>query len=207
MIQGVLQCLLLNGWTHRLGPGSSWEQTGAALLATGSVPAPCWTPAGGEHSLEQIYNVPSIVYFHNTWENCAALPQGIHSNFNTWYWFVRPAYDLHSCLTLFLFSWYFPFIVIKLFFFHLKVTVCVIQKWENSVTWNLIMFSRALDIIFQQHQHFQQCIHTPMHDGFIDVTQTTRYQNYIYLGKKVTTAFIAVSGNFSPDWGDFRHIW
>lgn len=61
------------------------------------------------------------------------------------------------------------------------------------------MFLRALDIIFQQHQHFQQCIHTPVHDGFISVTQTTRYQNYIYLGKKVTTAFIAVSCNFSPD--------
>lgn len=32
------------------------------------------------------------------------MPQGIHSNFNTWYWFVRPAHDLCFCLTLFLFS-------------------------------------------------------------------------------------------------------
>lgn len=125
-------------------------------------------------------------------KNCAVLPQGIHSNFNTWYWFVRPAYDLYFCLTLFLFSWYFPFIVINLFF-HQTATVYVIQKWENSLTWNLIMFLCALDIIFQQHQHFQQCIHTPVHDGFVGVTQTTRYQNYIYLGNKVTTTFGAVS--------------
>lgn len=193
MIQGILQRLLLNGWARRLGSGSSWEQTVTALLVTGSMPAPCWTPAEVEHNVEQICNVPWIVYFHNTWKNCAALPQGIHSSFITQYWFVRPAYDLHFCLTLFLLSWYFPFIIIKLFF-HQTVTVCVIQKWENSLTWNLIMFLCALDIIFQQHQHFQQCILTPMHDGFIGVTQTIRYQNYLYLGNEVTTTFGAVSG-------------
>lgn len=49
-------------------------------------------------------------------KNCAALPQGIHSNFNTWYWFRRPLYDLLFCLTLFLYSRYFPFIVIKLLY-------------------------------------------------------------------------------------------
>lgn len=116
MIQGILQRLLLNGWARRLGSGSSWEQTVTALLVTGSMPAPCWTPAEGEHNVEQICNVPWIVYFHNTWKNCAALPQGIHSSFITQYWFVRPAYDLHFCLTLFLLSWYFPFIIIKRFF-------------------------------------------------------------------------------------------
>lgn len=56
------------------------------------------------------------------------------------------------------------------------------------------MFLCALDIIFQQHQHFQQCIVTPRHDGFIGVTQTIRYQNYLYLGNEVTTTFGAVSG-------------
>lgn len=129
-IQAIVQRLLLNGWTCRLGSGSSWEQTATALLATGSVPAPCWTPAESEHVLEQIYHVPSIVYFHNTWKSSAALPQGIHSNFNTWYWFIRPVYNLHFCLTLFLFSCYFPFIVI--IFFFIKQWLYVLYKNERT---------------------------------------------------------------------------
>lgn len=188
-IQAIVQRLLLNGWTRRFGSGSSWEQMATALLATGSVPAPCWTPAEGEHVLEQIYNVPSIVYFHNTWKT-AALPQGIHSNFNTWYWFVRPAYDLRFCLTFFLFSWYFPFIVIKLFFSSNSDCMCYTKMREltdmelNYVSlcpWYNLSTASTVSMVY-------------WHDGFIGVTQTTRYQNYIYLGNKVTTTFGAVPG-------------
>lgn len=143
-----------------------------------------------ENVLEHIYNVPSIVYFHNTWKNCAALPQGIHSNFNTWYWFVRPVYDLCFCLTLFLFSWYFPFIVIKLFFLSNNDCIRYTKIGEltdmklNHVSlcpWYNLSTASTVSMVYS-------------HDEFIGVTQTTRYQNYIYLGNKVTTTFGAVAG-------------